>query len=186
MALTTRSAIKGYIATTEAACGSGVQIEAALIECPPMYGQGEDVRMRRFWQELCDALNTKANEMHGTIMCTIKAIPLEVVEGGIEFVGKDERSWKEANCWVMEGGTQYVRNDEHPTKCDRAQIRGGQCIFKMGLGGIYTFTAKENCPKVAMMLLVHILTISGKGYVTVTKGLPDCDDIAWEKIFHSL
>jgi hypothetical protein len=51
MALTTRSAIKGYIAlTTEAACGSGVQIEAALIECPPMYGQGEDVRMRRFWQ----------------------------------------------------------------------------------------------------------------------------------------
>lgn len=124
---------------------------------------------------LKDIIDYFNEQTTNSIMMKLEAQFLKRAEGGICFVGKDKYVWPESERYGYDQNHYY--DDDHRVLA-YADLRP-KTLFPIGDGGVITFVASHNCPKMAMMIL-HRYFNETPGYKIVNvKGYPDDDSMLW-------
>jgi hypothetical protein len=135
---------------------------------PKFYG--ENFMSKPFWEELCANINAHAETMGGLMQAvTVKCLKRD--EGGIEVLAKKN--------WLSFPALAERVDTKDPRRLRRAEIRA-DIQFRAGNAIVLRFWATEDCPLVAMMVLVHILAMDPSNYVSRTEGIPHWRDESWK------
>ena len=121
-----------------------------------------------FWMSLCDAFNARSAR---GIMKIMTAVCRD--GDGIEFVSNEPETWL---------GSHIAAECAHLPK----RINGEAVFFMEGNSVVFRFSATQDCPLAAMMVLYNILSGDTTKHICNCDGLPPPNDLAWDVVYGTL